>query len=293
MGDLAINLAIYYQIGTARGDYSLLSSMDVEKGEFFSVFGKSINDLILRHRVDLNRKRWQHTAGPNAVMGPRTKSQLALNPKARWVNATPEYSLHICGLRKLFPEALFIHIFRDVTSVVRSMLHFRHVSGQDLVANAQEAYTYWLKTVSQCLLAERAYGHQVVFRLRYSDIVAKPEATLQSLFVFLGEPFAPECLQPLAQRINSSNVPDDFVADDPSIDSALVDQATKLSAELETTTTQVSEPSHAAADALEADFLERTKYVAALDKTCEEALRLIRVLESKAATENEAAFEHT
>jgi Sulfotransferase family len=292
MGDLAINLAIYYQTGTARGDYSLLSSMDVKKGEFFSVFGKTINDLILRHRVDLNRKRWQHTAGPNAVMGPRTKSQLALNPKARWVDATPEYSLHICGLRKLFPEALFIHIFRDVTSVVRSMLHFRHVSGQDLVANAEEAYAYWLKTVSQCLLAERAYGHEVVFRLRYSDIVAKPEATLRSLFGFLGELFAPECLEPLAQRINSSNVPNDFVADDPSTDSALVDQATKLSAELETTT-QVSEPSPAAADALEAEFLERTKYVAALDKTCEEALRLIQVLKSKAVTEIEPAFEHT
>ena len=81
MGDLAINLAAYYQTGTARGDYSHLSSMDVKKGEFFSVFGKSINDLILRHRVDLNRKRWQCTAGPDAVMGPRTKSRLALNPK--------------------------------------------------------------------------------------------------------------------------------------------------------------------------------------------------------------------
>src|SRR5204863_7047492 len=168
-----------------------LSSMDVTKAEFFSLFGQSINDLILRHRADLNRRRWQHAAGSNAVMGPKTKSQLTLNPKARWVDATPEYSMHGCGFRKLFPQALFIHIFRDVTSVVRSMLHFRHVSGQDLVANAQEAYTYWLKTVSQCLLAERAYGHQVVFRLRYSDIVAKPEATLRSLFGFLVEHFAP------------------------------------------------------------------------------------------------------
>ena len=35
MGDLGINLAIYYQTGTARGDYSLLSSMGVEKGECF------------------------------------------------------------------------------------------------------------------------------------------------------------------------------------------------------------------------------------------------------------------
>jgi hypothetical protein len=259
MGDLAINLANYYQTGTARGDYSILSSMDVEKGEFFSVFGKSINDLILRHRVDLNRKRWQHTAGPNAVMGPRTKSQLALNPKARWVDATPEYSLHICGLRKLFPEALFIHIVRDVTSVVRSMLHFRHVSGQDLVANAQEAYTYWLKTVSQCLLAERAYGHQLVFRLRHCDLVAKPEATLRSLFGFLGESFAPECLEPLAQRVNSSNVPPDFEIDLHGTDLSLVEQAMRLSREVE----QTPQPLEALVDAvaeIEAAFDERVQF---------------------------------
>src|SRR5436190_8132989 len=265
MGDLAINLAVYYQTGTARGDYSLLSSMDVEKGEFFSVFGKSINDLILRHRVDLNRKRWQRAAGPDAVMGPRTKSQLALNPKARWVDATPEYSLHICGLRKLFPEALFIHIFRDVTSVVRSMLHFRHVSGQDLVANAQEAYTYWLKTVSQCLLAERAYGHQVVFRLRYSDIVAKPEATLRSLFGFLGEPFAPECLEPLAQRVNSSNVPADFEIDLHGTDLSLVEQAMRLSQQLDQSL-QPTESCFAAIEEIEAGFDERAEFVAKLSQ---------------------------
>ena len=233
MGDFAIDLAIHYQTGTARADYSLLSSMDVTKAEFFSLFGQSINDLILRHRADLNRRRWQHAAGPNAVMGPKTKSQFTLNPKARWVDATPEYSMHVCGLRKLFPQALFIHIFRDVTSVVRSMLHFHHVSGQSLVTNAQEAYSYWLRTVGSCLLAERAYGPNVIFRIRHSDLADAPEATLRSIFSFLGEPFAPESLEPLAQRINSSNVPADFQIDDRGTDPSLVKQALQLCREVE------------------------------------------------------------
>jgi hypothetical protein len=263
MGDLAIDLAIYYQTGTARGEYSLLSSMDVKKAEFLSLFGESINDLILRHRVDLNRKRWQRAAGPNAVMGPRTKSQLALNPKARWVDATPEYSLHICGLRKLFPDALFIHIFRDVISVVRSMLHFHHVSGQSLVANAQEAYGYWLKTVSKCLLAERAYGPQVVLRLRYSDLVAKPETTLRSLLIFLGELYAPECLEPLARRINSSNVPADFEIDLRGTDPSLVEKAMRLSEHLDQTL-QPAENSVLAIKEIEAAFDKRTQFVATL-----------------------------
>jgi hypothetical protein len=263
MGDLATDLAVYYQIGTAHGDYSLLSSMDVKDAQFFSAFGNAINDLILRHRVDLNRKRWQESAGPDAVMGPRTKSHLALNPKARWVDATPEYSFHICGLRKLFPDALFIHILRDVTSVVRSMLHFHRVTGQNLVANAQEAYTYWLKTVSKCLLAERAYGPQVVFRLIHSDLLAKPEATLRSLFSFLGEPFTPECLEPLAQRINSSNVPADFEIDLSGTDLSLVEQAIRLFEQLEKSL-QPAESSTAAVKEIEAAFDERTQFVATL-----------------------------
>ena len=57
MEDLAIDLAIYYQTGTARGEYSLLSSMDVTQAEFFAVFGRTINDLILRHVSTLIEKR--------------------------------------------------------------------------------------------------------------------------------------------------------------------------------------------------------------------------------------------
>ena len=265
MGDFAIDLSIHYQTGTARADYSLLSSMDVTKAEFFSLFGQSINDLILRHRADLNRRRWQHAAGPNAVMGPKTKTQLTLNPKARWVDATPEYSMHVCGLRKLFPQALFIHIFRDVTSVVRSMLHFHHVSGQSLVTNAQEAYSYWLRTVGSCLLAERAYGPNVIFRIRHSDLASAPEATLRSIFRFLGEPFAPESLEPLAQRINSSNVPADFQIDDRGTDPSLVKQALQLCREVEESQ-QPHEASAVAIEEIERAFDERVQFVANLPK---------------------------
>lgn len=70
LGEMAIDLARYYQIGSARGDYSLLSSMDLEKQEFFAVFGKTINDLILRHRVSVDRKRWRHAAAPSVPSQP-------------------------------------------------------------------------------------------------------------------------------------------------------------------------------------------------------------------------------
>ena len=265
MGDLAIDLAIRYQIGTTRGDESLLSVMDVQREEFFAAFGQTINELILRHRVDLDRKRWERSATPNAVLGPKTRSRLALNPKTRWVDGTPEYSFHICGLRKLFPKALFIHIVRDVTSVVRSMLNFHRVSGGRLVANEQEAYNYWLRTVSSCLLAERAYGPHVVFRLRYSDFVNEPEAAFRSLLNFLGEPYVPACLEPLQERINSSNVPADFDASDPQTDPAVVEKARQLGAELEKESKHV-EPSAIAVDEIETAFDQRVHYVSQLEE---------------------------
>src|SRR5437870_10284890 len=180
MGDFAIDLAIRYQIGAARGDRSVLSAMDIQSDEFFASFGQTINDLILRHRKDLERKRCL-VSPPGAHRAPRPSktSNSKSQPRARWVDGTPEYSFYICGLRKLFPKARFIHIVRDVSSVVRSMLNFDRLGAGKLVANEQEAYTYWLRTVNSCSLAERAYGPNVVFRLRYSDLVNTPEHALQ------------------------------------------------------------------------------------------------------------------
>ena len=57
MGDFAVNLGIAYQIGSARGDYSILSAMDVQDDEVFAAFGRTINELIMRHQKDLEKKR--------------------------------------------------------------------------------------------------------------------------------------------------------------------------------------------------------------------------------------------
>lgn len=277
MGNLAIDLALYYQKGTSRGDYSLLSSMDVKKAEFFAVFGRTINDLILRHDIDLERRRWRQAAGPTI---PEDHFETEFKVKGRWVDGTPEYSFYMCGLRKLFPEALFIHIFRDVTSVVRSMLHFHQPGGASLVANEQEAYNYWLGAVNNCLLAERAFGPKVVFRLRYSDLTDKPEFALRSVFDFLEEPYAPQCLTPLARRINSSNVPDDFAIDIRHTDPRLIERAEHLSRDTQEGS-QALEASAAAVEEIEAAFDERVEFAATLTSQYVTAVQKIVALKEK------------
>jgi len=247
MGEFAVNIASSYQIGTARDNRTILSAMDISRDEFFANFGQTINDLILAHRKALERKR--------DLEGTLKRKHSTSEQKARWVDGTPEYSLHIHGLRKLFPGALFIHIVRDVESVVRSMLNFHRVAGTQLVANEEEAYKYWLRMVNACLKAEQAYGPRVIYRLQYSALIDNPEAAIRSLLDFVGEPYSAKCLEPLAQRINSSNVPVDFKSEDPATDPKIVEAARRLYAEIQQTP-QPAEGSPAVADQLEAAFQE-------------------------------------
>ena len=298
MGDFAVNVARSYQIGAARGVFSILSAMDISRDEFFSHIGRSINSLVLKHRGDLDRTRLvtavqrllkeeglylgEVTGELDAATSAAIRQYGIANGllyselveslrtaasdseyKTRWVDQTPEYSFHICGLRKLFPCALFIHIVRDVGSVVRSMLNFHRIAGTHVVSNEEEAYKYWLRTVRACLKAEEAYGPHVIYRLHYSALVENPESALRSLLDFLGEPYSAKCLEPLSQRINSSNVPPDFKSDDPATDPAIVEEARRLSAGIEQTS-QPTEHSPAAADELEADFDARAKHILAI-----------------------------
>jgi hypothetical protein len=274
MGDFAVNVAIAHQIGSARGEYSILSAMDLGADELLAAFGRTINELVLRHRSHLESKRAAKCVELKLDRRWLDASSSAAGPKERWVDGTPEYSLHICGLRKLFPQARFVHLFRDVGAVVRSMINFHRVAGTHLVANEDDAYLYWMRTVKACLMAERAYGPAVVHRIRYADLIESAESTMRSLFAFLKEPYTGKCLEPLSQRINSSEVSLDFKSEDPATDLAIVEEAQRLSAEIEKSS-QPSGSSQAAVEKVEGAFNERIEYMAALDsRYCTEKSRL-------------------
>ncbi len=294
MGDFSVNVAIAHQIGAARGIYSVLSAMDIRDDELFATFGRSINDLILYHRKDLERNR---ETSRQLKIDPRwlEAASTATGPKGRWVDGTPEYSFYICGLRKLFPGALFIHIFRNVRTVVRSMLNFHRVAGSQLVADEEEAYRYWLRTVSACIEAERAYGPKVVYRIRYQDLIDNPESAMRSLLGFLGEAYTASCLEPLAQRINSSDVPADLTSAAAAANSVVAESAIRLCADLERSPQPV-EASFAAADEMEVAFRERLKYVADLDGAYQKAQQIIKTLDDSglpSGLTTEAAPEFT
>jgi hypothetical protein len=208
------------------------------------------------------------------------------------VDGTPEYSLHIYALKKLFPEAVFIHVLRDVRDVVRSMLNLHRLAGIQLVANEEEAYGYWLRTVKTCIQAEQAYGSNVVRRLPYNALIDHPESAIRSILDLVGEPFCAQCLEPLKCQINSSDVPPDFVAEDPATDRRIVEEATNLYAELRNAP-ELTESSSAATDEMAAGFDRRVQHFATVEDQLRNAVQTIKTLEKQCPAEKENIRDET
>ena len=266
MGELAVSLGVQFQIGHSRGERSQLSALGVDRDDFFSTFGDSINGLILRHRDRLEQNSL-HSAerDPLQIHSAFNVSRSNLEPKLRWVDGTPEYSLYIYELRKLFPDAKFVHIVRDVKAAVNSLMNFRPDGHLAFMETEQQAYEYWLRTVRACVQAEQALGSQVVHRLRYDDLVQRPERAIRSVLEFLDEPFMSACIEPLTNQINSSNVPENFRASDPQTDANLVEQAQRLSDQLQQPPTDHPPSPYAMHEFAEA-FGQRVAYAAGLDR---------------------------
>jgi len=278
LGPFAIDAAVAFHRGSVRGERGQLSANFIQREELLSGLGQAINELIVSHRRKFEDINLRKQAGwyPPAFKVSRSPEE----PKSRWVDGTPEYSFYICSLRKLFPPALFVHLVRDVTDVVRSLLNFFPDGRTRLVANEQTAYQYWLRRATHCLEAEQAYGPGVVYRLRYCDLVERSESTMRSLFEFLGEPYAAECLEPLAERINSANVPANFNERDPRTDPAIMERAKQLSNQLQSSP-QIQGNSARIAEKLESEFDHRVQYFLNLERNYNEAQKMITKLQKE------------
>ena len=205
LGSFAIEASAAHARGSARVQRSQLGALGITRDAFLSGLGDAIDRMMLAGREHLEAASYAiATQCPQQASPGFAISRNLGESKSRWIDGTPEYSLEIPMLVALFPKAQFVHILRDADQVAASMLAFRDEQGRPIVGSAEEAYVYWLRTVSACLDAEQVLGPAVVHRLRYADLVAEAEPALRGILDFLGEPFAPACLEPLKRRINSS-----------------------------------------------------------------------------------------
>ncbi len=269
MGEFAVSAAVAHAVGSARGERSQLSACGLSRQDFLEAIGRAVNRLLLSQRKGLlaNSER-AAVANPGLSNGAIQLVRNSSDPKRRWVDGTPEYSLQIPAVRALFPHARFIHIVRDVRAVVKSLLLMRTDSGQQLVSTEQEAISYWYRCMQACLAAEQAWGSGVVLRVRYSDLVARPAATITRVLDFLSLPhesWPDACLEPLSVRLNSSSVPADFDPHDAATDPVVRAEAERLFTQVENRPQEPLVPDAANAGAQWKSFAQRVSFVQSLD----------------------------
>jgi hypothetical protein len=104
--------------------------------------------------------------------------------KSRWGDKTPHYCFELDSIRRVLPEARFIHIIRDGRDVALSMRQMWFSPGWGIKTQA----TYWLK----CVRAARRAGlsRPDYLEVRYEDLVLKPRETLARVCTHIDLPFS-------------------------------------------------------------------------------------------------------
>jgi hypothetical protein len=95
--------------------------------------------------------------------------------KSRWGDKTPLYCLELNAIRRVLPEARFIHIIRDGRDAALSLRTMWFSPGWEIETQA----AYWRK----CVLAARkaGLGCPDYLEVRYEDLILKTRETLERI----------------------------------------------------------------------------------------------------------------
>jgi hypothetical protein len=111
----------------------------------------------------------------------------------RWGDKTPIYASYVDLIHQIFPRAQFVHIIRDGRDVALSMFDkWGHEIHIDVYFTARN----WVRRIHQAQVAGARLGPDLYYEMRYEDLVQDPEAQLQPLCKYLGEPYLLEMANP-------------------------------------------------------------------------------------------------
>ncbi len=103
--------------------------------------------------------------------------------KSRWGDKTPHYCFELPTIRRVLPEARFIHIIRDGRDAALSLRGMWFSPGWRIETQA----LYWLK----CVRAARrdGIGRPDYVEVRYEDLILDPRETLRRVCAHVELPF--------------------------------------------------------------------------------------------------------
>lgn len=120
----------------------------------------------------------------------------------RWGDKTPIYTSYVALVRRILPDAQFVHIIRDGRDVALSMLD--KWGEREFHVDIYYAARTWKRRIRQAQAAGRQIGSAAYYELRYEALVAEPEAELRKICSFLDEPYVPEMARP--QRLARTRI---------------------------------------------------------------------------------------
>lgn len=142
--------------------------------------------------------------------------------KARLINKHPRSSVRIGYIRKVFPDAHFIHVIRDGRAVANSIVnrtrrepvrhdvpfgdfckppHWRQFLRDDPY---EQAALQWREIVSYVLTWREALGSQY-HEFRYEEMCARPRAVFAAAFQSAGLPVSDEILLRIPETLKDMN----------------------------------------------------------------------------------------
>jgi hypothetical protein len=98
---------------------------------------------------------------------------------------TPEHTGHLPRIRRLFPAAKILVLYRDGRDVAASLSRMPWMSSNVYVNFLVWLYYYWV------VQSEKRKSHANLYFVRYEDIVAEPEKRLGAILQFLELPYEP------------------------------------------------------------------------------------------------------
>ncbi|MDQ3729490.1 MAG: sulfotransferase [Actinomycetota bacterium] len=113
--------------------------------------------------------------------------------KSRWGDKTPTYVKTMRRIKRVLPEASFVHVVRDGRDVTLSNNKRRAERGHRDPVPAARAARQWRNRISKA----RADGPKLgeYFEIRYEDLVIETESTLRRVCDFIDLEFEPRMLR--------------------------------------------------------------------------------------------------
>ncbi|MFI6476627.1 sulfotransferase family protein [Nonomuraea sp. NPDC050663] len=111
--------------------------------------------------------------------------------KARWGDKRPSYVKQVDILRRIFPDAQFIHLIRDGRDCVSSLKEMPWFT-----LDSFHAMSTWAEAIDYGNKLARTLPADSYYELRYEDLTDDPGAEMQKLCAYLGEEFDPSVVSP-------------------------------------------------------------------------------------------------